>query len=653
MTVTQQLAEANTHLENGRLDAAADVYERILAAAPQTAEALYHSGMIAFERGDLDRAVERLARAVAVTPDFLPLRHDYGAVLRAAGRDRDAMREFQAVLQRRPNDGNALFNLGLTQRGLGDVQSGLAAVDRAVALLPPFAPGRNAQGVMRRELGDLAGAAEAFRQAIAIDPAFVDAHSNLGLALHELGRSEEAEAALHVAVQTDPAFAPSHVNFGALYLEMGDTEAATAALGRAVALDPAREEARAPLVYLHHYDPAWTGEAILPEARAWAAAAMATLREDVRPVYPNSRDPARRLRIGYVSPDFREHACAHFLLPLLMAHDRAKVEVFAYANVERPDAITRRFQALADGWIDITRMTSTAVAQRVAADGIDILVDCAGLTRGNRLGVFAFRPAPVQVSWLGYPGTTGLDAIGYRITDSIADPPGMTDGHYSETLVRLARPFLAWEPPPLPAQAERAATGPVMFGSFSNPAKLNASVAQAWTRIVNAVPDARLTLKYSWSRWPRAERRVRGLFTRAGLAPDRLIFADWIPDHRAHFHSYEQIDIALDPFPYNGTTTTLEALWMGAPVITLAGERHSARVGAALLTAAGLPELIAPDTEAYVAAAIALAGDPARLLAYHRSLRTRVAQSPLVDALGFAQALEGAYRELWRSWCAR
>jgi protein O-GlcNAc transferase len=653
MDVSQHLAAAGAHLENGRLDAAAAIYEQVLIDAPDTGEALHYSGMIAYERGDYPRAIERLSRAVALVPGLAPLRNDYGAVLRAARRDREAIAQFEAALKLAPMDGGAWLNIGLTRRAVGDLDVAIPAIDRAVALLPPHPAVFNAQGVVRRESGNIAGAVESFRKAIAVDANFVEAHSNLGIALHELGRSDEAETTLQRAARIDPALAATHVNFGMLYADIGDLDAALSAYGRAVALDPQREEARAPLVYLRHYDPAASGESILADARAWAKAATTTIRETVDLPHRNVRDVDRRLRVGYLSPDFRDHPCARFMLPLFMAHDRAAVELFAYSAVEFPDALTARFEGAVDRWLDGRALTAVQLAQKIHQDQIDILIDCAGLTRGNRLGVFALRPAPIQVAWLGYPGTTGLDAIGYRITDTLADPPGMTDGHYSERLVRLDPPFLVWDPPPMAGQPRMPPAGaPFTFGSFNNPTKLNAAVAETWTRILDAVPGSRLVLKHNWTRWARAERRVRDLFSRAGLGSERLVLAPWVEDHRAHFQGYEQIDVALDPFPYDGTTTTLEALWMGVPVVTLAGERHSGRVGVSLLTAAGLPELIASDRNAYVDAAIALAQDRARREGYRASIRRGVATSPLVDAGGFARALEASYRQLWRSWCA-
>jgi predicted O-linked N-acetylglucosamine transferase (SPINDLY family) len=653
MSIAQSLADANTHIENGRLEAAAAVYEKVLADAPETPEALYYSGMIAYERGDIDMALARLDRAIKVAPELGPLRADYGNVLRTLGRDADAVAQLEIALQLNPGDGASWLNLGLSKRALGDTATALDAVGRAIALLPPHAPAFNALGVVRRDAGNLAGAIEAFGRAAEIDPSSAESLSNLGMALHEAGRSDEALRALERAARANPAMAAVHVNFGTVYADTGDFESAEAAMARAVALDPGREEARGALLAMHHYHDNYTGEQLLVEAREWAKAAMATIKSPVPLAHANTRDPERRLRVGYLSPDFREHSCAHFLLPLFAGHDRAAVELFAYSVVEQPDQLTRKFEATVDRWLDGRRLSAVQLAECINTDRVDVLVDCAGLTRGNRLGTLAFRPAPVQITWLGFPGTTGLDAITYRITDALADPPGASDRQFSERLIRLPRPFLAWDPPPL-NEAPRMPSGdaPFTFASFNNGSKITASVAQTWADIVNAVPGSRLLLKSGWRRWPRAEQRVRELFAAAGLQPERLNLVDWVVDHREHFAGYDQVDIALDPFPYNGTTTTFEALWMGVPVIALAGERHSGRVGVSLLTAAGLSELIAADRQAYVAAAVALAHDRDRRAALRATIRDKVAASPLVDARGFARAMEAVYRDLWRSWCA-
>jgi protein O-GlcNAc transferase len=298
-------------------------------------------------------------------------------------------------------------------------------------------------------------------------------------------------------------------------------------------------------------------------------------------------------------------------------------------------------------------MSDEALAERIRHDGIDILVDLVGHTAMNRLLVFARRPAPIQVTWLGYPNTTGLTAIDYRLVDAVTDPEGEADALASETLVRLPGGFLCYGGhggAPAPGPAPCLATGTVTFGSFNSPPKLSAATLDAWAQVLARLPESRLLLKGK----PFADAATRALYlgrlAERGVAPERVELAAWLPD-QAHLALYDRIDIALDPFPYNGTTTTCQALWMGVPVVALRGDRHASRVGASLLTQIGLTDLIADSVEAYVETAIALAGDPARLADLRHSLRPRMAASPLCDATGFARKIEQAYRTMWQRWC--
>jgi predicted O-linked N-acetylglucosamine transferase (SPINDLY family) len=370
--------------------------------------------------------------------------------------------------------------------------------------------------------------------------------------------------------------------------------------------------------------------------------------------YINDRTDGRRLKVGYVSPDFRQHSVAYFLEPLLRSHDRKVIEVFCYAEVGWPDTVTERFKQLADHWVTTVGMSDDATAERIRRDGIDILVDLAGHTSKNRLPVFARKPAPVQVTWLGYPNTTGLTAIDYRFVDAVTDPEGETEALASETLVRLPGGFLCYGGPddaPAPGPVPSLTTGTVTFGSFNNPAKLSAATLDAWADVLARLPQARLLLKGK----PFADPATRALYldrlAKRGVAVERIELVAWLPEE-GHLALYNRIDIALDPFPYNGTTTTCEALWMGVPVITLRGDRHASRVGASLLTQTRLTDLIADSVEAYVETAVALAGDPARLSELRQSLRPRMAASPLCDAPAFADKIEHAYRTIWQRWCA-
>jgi predicted O-linked N-acetylglucosamine transferase (SPINDLY family) len=328
--------------------------------------------------------------------------------------------------------------------------------------------------------------------------------------------------------------------------------------------------------------------------------------------------------------------------------------VFCYAEVRRPDTVTAHLQGLADHWLVTVGLSDDELAERIRTDGLDILVDLAGHTADNRLRVFARKPAPVQATWLGYPNTTGLEAIDYRLVDAVTDPAGEADAWASETLVRLEGGFHCYgglKGAPEPGVPPCLAAGTVTFGSFNNPVKISAATLDVWARLLSRLPQARLLLKGK----PFSDPGTRALFLarlgKRGIAAERVELMAWLPGAAAHVEMYHQVDIALDPFPYNGTTTTCEALWMGVPVVTLRGDRHAGRVGASLLSQIGLPDLIANSVEEYVEIVVALASDPARLMDLRRSLRPRIAASPLCDERAFARKMEAAFRTMWQHWC--
>jgi predicted O-linked N-acetylglucosamine transferase (SPINDLY family) len=339
---------------------------------------------------------------------------------------------------------------------------------------------------------------------------------------------------------------------------------------------------------------------------------------------------------------------------LLERHDHRQFEVFCYSNWPRADAITARFRSSADHWKEISRLNDQQAAKLIRADAIDILVDLSGHTGLNRLLVFAQKPAPVQVSYLGYPGTTGLGTIDYRLTDDLADPVGLTDQFHTEALHRL--PHTNWcfaesgdSPPVEPQPATRQ--GHLTFGSFNNLAKVTGAMLQVWASILRQVSGSRLLLKAAAFGSAGAQERVRQSFAAQGIDVSRLSLYGPQPDHSAHLALYGQMDIALDTFPYHGTTTTCDALWMGVPVITLAGQTHVSRVGLSLLSNIGLPELVAFTPDQYVQIAVELAKDPNRMDALRRGMRARMLASPLMDAAAFARDMEAAYRQMWRNWC--
>ncbi len=352
------------------------------------------------------------------------------------------------------------------------------------------------------------------------------------------------------------------------------------------------------------------------------------------------------MKIGYVSGDFRRHAVANFLLPILENHDRAAFEIHCYSNNPWDDDVTERLTEASDHWHRISGLDDEEAAGLVAGDGIDLLVDLSGHTAYNRLLLFARQPAPVQATWFGYLGSTGVEAIRFKLVDAITDPPGEADAHYSEQLIRLERGTFCYRPideaPPPMARP----LGPVRFGSFNNPAKLSTGTLDLWSGVLDAVEGAELVLKGRSFADPLVRRTLLKRFQERGIAEERIVLLEHIAAPQAHMAAYGDVDIALDPFPYNGVTTTCEALWMGVPVVTLLGDRHSGRIGASFLSRIGLEDLIAREPEDYIRIAAGLAQDEGRRAELRRHLRDRMVVSPLCDGVEFTRALEVAYRRM-------
>lgn len=530
---------------------------------------------------------------------------------------------------------------GLAAIGLGREEEGLALLRESTRLEPSNpALWLNLGGELLR-LRKAEEALAAFRQPAAASvggPALL----GQGNCLVELDRHEEA-AACYRQVPRDAAEAlPALHSLATVLLTQGRWRAARELLDGPLAGFAPAESSR---LFALHYDPALSARAVHEAHVAWGR--RFPVRPAPRLLHP---DPGRRLRVGYVSPDFRQHSCAYFFEPLLNAHDPREVEVFLYSEATREDTTTTRLKARADHWRTTSGRTDAAVAEAVAEDRIDILVDLAGHTSGNRLGVFAQRPAPVQLTWLGYPCSTGLHAFAGRLTDAWADPPG-TEAMASEPLVRLPH-FLCYGPPshaPLPGPPPCQQGRPPTFGSFNAPAKLNEAVLDLWGRLLRTVPGARLLLKGRGLGEAAARTWIVEAFQGRGIPSERIDCRGWIPEGESPLAGYHQLDVALDPFPYNGATTTCEALWMGVPVVVLAGDRHSARVGASLLQAAGLADWIAATEEDYLRIALDLVVSPESLAVQRQALRARLRASPLLDADGFGRTVEGLYRRLWVS----
>ncbi len=652
------LNAALSHHRAGELAQAAQLYRKILRVAPRHDAALHLLGAIALQEGKSDEAGDFAARALAVRPEFPEALVNLGMARRAQGRLNEALGSFEQALRLQPGYPDALNSLGLTLHALGRVAEAVGRYREALRFRPAYPEALNNLGNALQAQGDLEAAVGAYRQALRLRPGFADALTNLGNALKDQGRIAEAVTCYQEALRADPGSASAHNNLGGVFKDQGRLEETLAHYRRSLDLRPDYGDALSNLLFtLNGSDSLSPAELFAEhlrlgghlEARATAGLTLpARTEKNGMAAQP---EPARRLRVGYVSPDFRCHAVSQFFLPLLAAHDPAVVESFCYAEVMVPDAMTGRLRAHAGHWLSTVGIGDADFAGRIRADGIDILVDLAGHTAHNRLRVFARRPAPVQVTWLGYPNTTGLRALDYRLVDAITDPEGEADALATERLVRLEGGFLCFGPPgdaPEPGPPPGLDSGAVTFGSFNNPAKLSESTVELWAALLLRLPGARLLLKGQAFGDAGACAHTRERFTRRGVAGERLELLARIDDPAGHLAAYRRVDIGLDPCPYNGTTTTCEALWMGVPVVTLLGDRHAGRVGASLLAGAGLEELVARDRQGYLDIATALAGDPARLAGLRAGLRARLSASRLCDAAAFARSVEAAYREMWR-----
>lgn len=683
------------HHAEGRLDEAQAHYRHILAAHPDHADSAFNLGVLLRQLGNLEDAIAAYGQALRIDPDYPEAHFNLGNALVAAGKPAEAINAYARALRTTPDHARARVNLGLAYAQLGvaltnqsNYEAAATAFAEAIALNPDGAETHYNLGNVRKCQGRLDDAASSYARAIALNPSLAEAHSNLGNTLAELGRLDEAviahsraiaikpasaemhfnlgnalkdrnkpaaaAAAYKQALAVDPNHAGANANLGIVLMNQGQIDEAIAAYTKAVTLRPDDSDTFSNLLFCRNYDARLTPAELFSVHSEWDARYSAPFPLPAN--HTNDRTPGRRLRVGYVSPDFRTHSVGYFLAPLFERRARNDFEVFCYADVLKPDVTTDRLRNLADHWLSTVGMPHDAMARRIQSDRIDILVDLAGHTSHNRLRVFARKPAPVQVTYLGYSNTTGVRAIDYRLVDDITDPSGAADAAAAETLYRLPGGFLCYSAPkdaPQPSQPPCLNTGTVTFGSFNNPAKVSDPTFDVWARLLTELPDARLLLKGK----PFADDATRATFlsrlAERGIARERVELISWLPSMTAHLALYERIDVALDPFPYNGTTTTCEALWMGVPVVTLQGDRHSARVGASLLTQTGMTDCITGSLDDYVRAALALANDQVKLKQLRRDLRRRVAASSLCDADAFARKLENAYRSMWRHWCER
>jgi len=644
------IQDALAHHKAGRLKEAEALYRARLAVEPGHVDALHYLGVIAHQSGRSDQAIDLIGRALALMP-FMPDAHVHlGLALKRVRKYSAAIASFRQALALAPEHSGALDNMGSTLLAMGDAKGAETMHRRALALQPGSPTSANNLGNALHTQGRHDEAIEVFRGVLAVHPDFAEVHGNLGSALMARARWAEARKTLETGVALRPKDWSAWNNLGNALQAMGRHDDALAAFRRSLDIRPDNAETHSNVIFTLDLMERVSGEEALAERKAWAARHAAAIPRLPPPA--NDPDPDRRLRVGYVSADFRDHSAARAFGPVLRHHDPQTIEVVCYANVAAPDAETARFKASAQHWRDIGGLSDGELAERVRADRIDILIDLSGHSGGNRLLAFARKPAPVQATAWGHALGTGLGEMDAILLDAVVAPPAHA-GHFLERIVALPALLMCERPADAPAVAPlpALARGYPTFGVFNRASKITAEALAIWGDILAERSDARLVLKDG--AFDDAEHRARILEALAakGVGPDRVAFLGWT-SRQDHLAALARIDLLLDPMPHVGGIAALEAFWMGVPSVTLLGRRVQGRGVASFLKTLGLDQLIASNERDYVQAALAAVAKPAELAAMRRNLPARLAASPLGDARTYVAAVEAAYRALWRSWCA-
>jgi protein O-GlcNAc transferase len=621
---------------------------QVQRVAPERAAGLFERAFLKHRAGALAEAVELYEQALSYKPDVPEALSNLGLALRDLGRADAAVARYEQALALKPNVPEVLSNLGLALKDLGNLDEAISRYRQALALRPSYPEALSNLGNALNEQKQTNEAIACFHQALRLRPQYPEALLNLGKALRNGGKLYRAAECYEQALALRPNFAEAHYNFATALTEQGRQDEAIAHYRHALALAPKDLVARSNLLFVLHYAERLADSSTLVEARLFADQVEAAT---PRPVFTNLPNPRRRLRVGYVSADFCTHPVGIFLEGILKAHNRDDVEIFCYSNSMISDDTTARLRGASDHWQTIVRLSDGEADAMIRRDGIDILVDLAGHTAGNRLPLFARKPAPVQVTWLGYVDTTGLPTMDYVLADRFVVPPD-DEPSFTEAVRRLPDTYFCFTLPAydVPITA-RPVDRPLTLGCFNNWAKITTGTIKLWTRILAEIPDSRLLLKTRHLDDPEMAREAIARFAAEGIGPERVVLEGPLP--RADLlAAYNRIDIALDPFPYNGGLTTVEALWMGVPVVTLRGRRWVGRAAESILTTVGLSDLVADDGNDYARIVKALADDRHRLGALHSRLRAMVEGSALCDGPGLTRAVESLYRDMWKTWCA-
>jgi protein O-GlcNAc transferase len=643
----------NVLIQMGRTSEAAACFRETLALRPDFAGAHCNLGNLLREQGQPEASVDHFRRALQLAPDLYEAHCNLGGALQALGQTEDAVASFRRALRLAPDFYEAHNNLGCALTALGQADEAVASFRQAQALAPDFHEAHNNLGNAQRLLGRLDEAVASCRRALELKPDYAEAHSNLGSALRDLGQYDDAVASCRQALAIKPDLAEAHCNLGVIQQYLGQLDEAAASFVRVLQIKPDLLDVHSSLLFLNNYRPGLSAATLLAEAQKFGGLAA----KKARPYrdWSNSPEVARRLCVGLVSGDLCKHAAGYFIegvAAALAAGEADHLDLIAYPTHSLSDELTERVKASCHGWHPAAGLSDENLAGLIHRDGIDILIDLSGHTTHNRLLMFAWKPAPVQVSWLGYFGTTGVAAIDYLLADPWTLPES-EEVYFTEKIWRLPETRLCFTPPdidvevsPLPALEN----GYITFGCFNNLTKMNQDVITTWSRVLASVPNSRLFLKSKQLKEASVQQYTLKCFADNGIDSNRIIL-EGSESRTKYLEAYHRVDISLDPFPYPGGTTSVEGLWMGAPVLTLDGGHFLSRQGVGIMMNAGLQDWIAADADDYVARAVRHATDLQALSDLRDRLRRQVLQSPLFDAPRFAKNFAAAMRGMWARWC--
>lgn len=617
--IDQHLQLAKTRSEAGLPEEAISACRKALEIQPENSEACYQLGLLLYQTRRPQEAEKFLSIAIARNPSHVLALNTLACIYKDQGNLAEATKVLEKAVRIDPALYEARYNLGTTFHQLGMFDKAVEHYEAAIRLKGDSAILQNNLGHAFYHSGELTKAVEYFQQSVKHAPEYAKAWNNLGYALHDFGEHKEAIAAYRRALQ----------------------------------ITPHNHEAHSNLLFSLHHLPEASDKEIFEEHLLWSKQHAEPLEKQTF-THLQEANPNRKLRVGYLSPDFYRHVNSRALETFLRQHDRNHYEIYCYSNVAKPDSNTKKFQTYADHWREIRHLSDFEAAERIHSDQIDILVELAGHTNYNRLLVMSHRPAPVQVSYLGYVATSGMTSVQYRLTDIHGDSAERTQRYYTEELIYIPGSVLCYQPPqdaPEVSELPCLQKGHVTFGSFNNLAKLNSEVIALWSRVLLATPASHLLLKARHLKDPVLVKKLVEKFKTYGISPERLDLRPW--SHGNHLELYREVDLALDPFPFNGGMTTFEALWMGVPLITLEGTNFVGRMGTRHLAVLGLQKCIAHSPDEYVKIAAQSAQETGWLSQWRSSLRSRILASPLADAPAFTRHLEAAYREMWIRWCTR